>query len=395
MMTNDTGRIVHRFYEFFSGGGMARAGLGEGWQCLYANDIDEKKAASYARNWGHDELQVADVSEVTTGDLPEMAGLAWASFPCQDLSLAGSGSGLEGKRSGTFWPFWHLMEALSAEERAPTVIVLENVCGALTSHKGKDFETIGKAVSATGYRFGAVVIDAVYFVPQSRPRLFIVAVQEDIDIPNEVTLDGPDNQWHSGMLIGAYERLSKPNRDNWIWWSLPRPPERRTVLADLIEEEPIGVRWHTRSETRYLMSLMSDVNRKKVTTAKKAGQRMVGTIYRRTRPNGNSGRTQRAEIRFDNIAGCLRTPVGGSSRQTIMFVDGAKVRSRLLTPREASRLMGLSDDYELPENYNDAYYLAGDGLVVPVVRHLAAHVLEPVLTAAERIEQVGSNVNGR
>ena len=41
--------------------------------------------------------------------------------------------------------------------------------------------------------------------------------------------------------------------------------------------------------------------------------------------------------------------------------------------------MGLSDDYILPKNYNDAYHLAGDGVAVPVVRHLAEHILEPIL----------------
>ena len=386
-MTNDTERGVHRFYEFFAGGGMARAGLGAGWRCLYANDIDEKKAASYACNWGGEELQIGDVNAVTTQDLPGTAALSWASFPCQDLSLAGSGSGLKGDRSGTFWPFWRLMEALKEECRAPSMIVLENVCGALTSHQGKDFTTISKAISGTGYRFGAVVMDAVRFVPQSRPRLFIVAVREDLVIPDTVTRDGPDDQWYSRSLIGAYERLPNPLRKNWLWWSLQQPPARNTVLADLIEEEPVGVQWHTRKETRHLLSLMSDVHYKKVTAAKRAGRRMVGAVYRRMRPDGAGGRTQRAEVRFDNIAGCLRTPVGGSSRQTILIVDEVKVRSRLLSPREASRLMGLPDEYELPEKYNDAYYLAGDGLVVPVVRHLAAHVLEPVLAAATRSDK--------
>ncbi len=373
---------MHGFYEFFAGGGMARAGLGEGWHCLYANDINEKKAESYVRNWGDDELQVADVKAVTTDDLPGIAELSWASFPCQDLSLAGNYSGLKGERSGTFWPFWHLMDALKAEERGPTTIVLENVCGALTSHKGKDFHAIAKAIRDAGYRFGAVVIDAVHFVPQSRPRLFVVAVREGVNIPNTVTLDGPDKQWHSRALVSAYERLSKPCQGNWIWWSLPTPTPRETKLSHLIDEDPIGVGWHTRDETRYLLDLMSDVNREKVAAAKNAGRRMVGAIYRRTRSDGNGGRTQRAEIRFDDIAGCLRTPVGGSSRQTIMIVDDTDVCSRLLSPREAARLMGLLDDYKLPKNYNDAYYLVGDGLVVPVVRHLAAHVLEPVLSTA-------------
>ena len=375
---------MRRFYEFFAGGGMARMGLGQGWRCLYANDIDEKKASSYALNWGDAELQVADVNAVTTNDLPGTADLAWASFPCQDLSLAGNYSGLKGERSGTFWPFWNLIIELEAEQRPPKAIVLENVCGALTSHKGKDFTVIGKAISDLGYKFGAVIIDAVHFVPQSRPRLFLLAVRECVDIPATLTIDGPNDQWYSKALIGAYERLSESCQDYWIWWSLRSAPPRDTVLADLIEEEPIGVKWHTQDQTRYLLGLMSDLNRQKVIAAKNLGRRMVGAMYRRTRPDGNGGRTQRAEIRFDDIAGCLRTPVGGSSRQTIMIVERTNVRSRLLSPREAARLMGLPDGYKLPENYNDAYYLAGDGLVVPAVRHLATHVLEPLVDAANK-----------
>jgi DNA (cytosine-5)-methyltransferase 1 len=88
---------------------------------------------------------------------------------------------------------------------------------------------------------------------------------------------------------------------------------------------------------------------------------------------------QRAEVRFDEIAGCLRTPAGGSSRQIILVVDGSKVRSRLLSGREAARLMGLDDDYKLPARYNDAYHVAGDGVVVPVVSHLASALVEPIL----------------
>ena len=75
--------------------------------------------------------------------------------------------------------------------------------------------------------------------------------------------------------------------------------------------------------------------------------------------------------------------MGGSSRQTIMIVEGDEARSRLLSPREAARLMGLPEDYTLPDNYNEAYHLAGDGLVVPVIRHIAKNILEPVLAASE------------
>src|SRR5215469_7340482 len=153
------------YYEFFAGGGMARAGLGAEWNCLLANDIDKKKAASYAANWGDQHLIVKDVAELTSQQIPGSADLAWASFPCQDLSLAGDGAGLKGERSGTFWPFWRLMEFLNQENRGPRLIVLENVCGALASHNGKDFASIGDALAGS-YRFGAVIMDAVHFVPQ-------------------------------------------------------------------------------------------------------------------------------------------------------------------------------------------------------------------------------------
>jgi DNA (cytosine-5)-methyltransferase 1 len=133
--------------------------------------------------------------------------------------------------------------------------------------------------------------------------------------------------------------------------------------------------------------MMSPINRAKVESAKSEGRRIVGTIYKRTRRDENGAKVQRAEVRFDDVSGCLRTPVGGSSRQTVIVVEGKSVRSRLLSAREAARLMGLSDSYQLPSNYNDAYHLVGDGLVLPVVRHLAEHLLEPVLSAATLAER--------
>jgi DNA (cytosine-5)-methyltransferase 1 len=259
------------------------------------------------------------------------------------------------------------------------MVVLENVCGALTSHGGKDFAAIGAALAGGGYRFGALVMDAVRFVPQSRPRLFVVAMRKERAIPPHLPSPEPGPLWHPPNLVNAYEKLSERSKDAWVWWSLPAPPARRLRFADVIEDEPQGVSWHTPAETERLLSLMSPINRKKVEQAMRMGKRMVGGIYKRTRKDENGSRVQRAEVRFDDVAGCLRTPVGGSSRQIIMIVEGKKVRTRLLAPREGARLMGLPDTYKLPANYNDAYHLAGDGVVVPVVRFLAAHLLEPLL----------------
>jgi DNA (cytosine-5)-methyltransferase 1 len=363
-----------KYYEFFAGGGMASAGLGAGWECVFANDFCPNKADAYKSNWGAKHLCVGDIADVKLEQLNEAADLAWASFPCQDLSLAGNGKGLKGEHSGVFWDFVDLMKELRAAKRAPKIIALENVLGAITSHDGDDFQEIIRATAALGYRVGAMVIDAVHFVPQSRPRLFVVALDRRFAPPVSLHSDGPTAAWHPTAIIRAHNELPHELKDEWIWWRLPEPEAGTRTLEEIIEEEPEGVEWHTAEETKRLLDLMTDLNKKKVEQAKSAGQIKVGTIYKRTRYG-----KQRAEVRFDGIAGCLRTPRGGSSRQTIIVVNKNEVRSRLLSPREAARLMGLDDEYVLPQRRNEAYRLIGDGVAVPVVSHLARHIFEPAL----------------
>lgn len=371
------------FYEFFAGGGMARLGLGPGWQSVFANDWCEKKGASYRRNFSPAaELHVGDVNMVTPEMLPPGASLAWASFPCQDLSLAGNGLGLKGDRSGTFWPFWNLILELKKKGRPVPLVVIENVEGLLTSNGGEDFNSLVTVVSRAGYRVGAMVMDAALFLPQSRPRLFVVAVNKSLPIPSSIIQSEPQPLWHTKTMVAGVKALPETVRRAWVWWNPPCPQQRVLRLSDVIEEEPTGVRWHTKEETNRLIAMMSDANLEKLRFAQRSKVRMVGAVYKRTR-EFNGAKIQRAEVRFD-ISGCLRTPAGGSSRQIVLAVEGKKVRSRLLSAREAARLMGVPDRYVLPERYNAAYHLMGDGLAVPVVRHVAAHVLEPILAGGRR-----------
>lgn len=359
---------------------MARAGLGRDWTCLFANDFDHKKGLTYQANWGTGgELRVGDVNAVTLGDLPGRADLIWGSFPCQDLSLAGGGAGLRGERSGTFYPFWKILTDLVASGRAPKLVALENVVGTLTSHGGKDFAAICQTFADAGYRYGALVINASLFVPQSRPRLFVIGVRDDVEIDPALLTPEPLEPFHTLGLCNAIDGVTSAARDKLVWWNIPTPPHRNSTFVDLIEENPTGVSWHTSAETEKLLGMMSAMNLAKVSAAKRAGRRMVGGVYKRTRLDENGVKVQRAEIRFDDIAGCLRTPAGGSSRQTIVVIDGSHIRSRLISTRETARLMGLDDDYRLPKNYNEAYHLTGDGVAVPVVRHLAHHIFEPLL----------------
>jgi len=318
-------------------------------------------------------MLAGDISLLSTADLPGQPTLAWASFPCQDLSAAGRGLGLTGSRSGTFWAFWKHMESLKKEYRAPKIIVLENVCGAITSNQGRDFSVIAESLVNSGYRVGAIIIDAVHFVPQSRPRLFIIAVEATISISEQLIRTDPSGLWHPRNIVEAKYNLSAKVQEAWVWWNLPHPPIRGTTFATVIESEPTGVKWNSEVVTQSLLSMMTPVNLLKVQKAQSSGELKIGALYKRTR-NGLC----RAEVRFDDVAGCLRTPTGGSSRQTIMVIKGRSIQTRLLSSREAARLMGLPENYTLPKSYNEAYHLVGDGVAVPVVEFLNQTLLQPI-----------------
>lgn len=204
-----TERRLPTFFEFFAGGGMARAGLQPDWQCLFANDFDARKVDTYRANWGEKEIAHGDIRTLAVGTLPVGVELIWASFPCQDLSLAGGGAGLKGNRSGTFWPFWSLVKNLIAEGRGPQTIVLENVCGTLTSHDGKDFEAICGALADSGFYVGAMVVDAALFVPQSRPRLFVVGTRREPSALPTLVRQAPSPLWHPAALLRAHEALPR------------------------------------------------------------------------------------------------------------------------------------------------------------------------------------------
>jgi DNA (cytosine-5)-methyltransferase 1 len=365
---------VYRFYDFFAGAGLATLGLSPDWECVWANDIDHRKESVYAANFGPDHYVCDDIANLRATDLPRPANLAWASFPCQDLSLAGWRRGLSASRSGTFWAFWRILHDLLGRGERPPIVVIENVAGLLY---GDAFAGLCEALAGLETQFGAMVLDAKHFVPQSRTRVFLVCVDSRVDY-SQFRADTPIARWTPQSLEAALDRLDGGLRDLWRWWHLPVPEAKRPHLSRIVERKPTGVQWHSEEETQYLISLMSDTNRAKVEEAAQTGKRHVGFLYRRMR-NGH----QRAEVRFDGVSGCLRTPRGGSSRQTVVVVDKGTIRSRLLSPREAARLMGAEDTFLLPDRYNDAYKAMGDGVVVPVVRWLSQQLLLPIAEHAE------------
>lgn len=369
-MDRDSGAPL---FEFFAGGGLARLGLEPGFRCVFANDIDAAKAAAYRRAFGEGQMRKGDIWNLSPIELPGAAALAWASFPCQDLSLAGERRGLGAPRSGAFWGFHQLIGQLVDANRAPEVLALENVSGLLSSHDGSDFAALVHALDDLGYRVGALEIDAALFTPQSRPRLFVVAARR---APAALIASGPSEPFHSQGLRNAVARMPDGLRKRFVWWRLDAPAKRNTRLADVLDDDA-SVAWNSAAQTERLVSQMSPLQRARLEALRESGRREVGAVFRRIRID-HGQRVQRAEARFDGLAGCLRTPAGGSSRQLLLFVEGDEIRSRLLTPREAARLMGVPEDYPLPESQTAALHLVGDAVCVPVVRWLSQHLLAPL-----------------
>jgi DNA (cytosine-5)-methyltransferase 1 len=359
--------------EFFAGGGLAGIGLADaGFHTLLANDIDPAKARAFRANHPDVPLHEGDVWDLTPADLPGTPDLCWASSPCQDVSLAGARGGLEARRSGAFWGFWRLMQGLANEGRAPRAVVIENVVGLLTSAGGRDFAAVCKALTEGGYRVGALEMDAGLWLPQSRPRLFIVGLKDaGAETP------APGGAFHSPRLIAAHARLPQEVKANWAWWSLPAPPRRNLDLAAVLEADA-AVDWLDAAQTHALLALAAPLHRARLEAALASGERRVAAAFRRVRTE-NGVKVQRLELRLDGLAGCLRTPSGGSSRQYVLVCEGGQIRARRLTGRECARLMGLTESWRLPPSESAALKLMGDAVAVPVVRALAEGLLAPAL----------------
>lgn len=359
---------------------MARAGLGPNWKCMLANDINPMKCAVYRENWEANELFEGDISELPSHLLHQVVDLYWASSPCQDFSLAGAGKGLSGKKSSVFYPWLKQVTKAVDSGFAPKMIAFENVTGLMSANSGKDFALVVNSIVKLGYLVGATIVDARDFLPQSRPRLFVIGIRKDLRVPTKLIGRRADNT--NKLIDNAFSSLSDISKESWVWWKLPLQNACSPTLSSIVQVHNSDQEWFSAEKTHKLIQMMNETHRMKLFDAQKSGILTFGTVYKRGRPNETGRIVQRAELRLDGIAGCLRTPGGGSSRQILMMIQGDDVKARLLSRREAANLMGLPKDYILPSKYNDAYLLAGDGVAVPVVRYLAETIFEPVLMAS-------------
>lgn len=357
--------------EFFAGIGLMRIGLeNAGWRIAFANDIDHDKWRMYVDHFGDTgEFIVDDIHKLQLSQVPSVS-LATASFPCNDLSLAGSRHGLAGAQSSAFWGFIDILKGMKREHRLPPLVLLENVTGFLTSHDGRDFENALLALNDLGYAVDAFIIDASRFVPQSRQRMFVIGSQTR---EAGILHDAP-GFYESEVRPPALASFILMHPDIvWRVRDLPSLPKSMKRIEAILEDLPANHQmWWSRPRCEYMLNQMSPKHRAQADAMIRGDTIAYGTVFRRVR-NGKC----MAELRTDGIAGCLRTPRGGSGRQILFAAGKGRFSVRLLTPRECARLMG-ADDFVLKVSLNQALFGFGDAVCVPVIEWIARNYLNPI-----------------
>ena len=388
MSVNPPSSFPNTFAEFFAGIGLMRLGLEQaGWKILYANDIDPVKQKIYQNNFKdkQNHFQLGDIHELLSKEIPTVT-LATASFPCTDLSLAGRREGLIGKNSSAYWGFIKVLKEM--ENRKPRIVLLENVEGFLTSNGGKDFKEALLALNGLGYAVDAFIVDASKFVPQSRVRLFVVGKRTltSNNVVNSPQLSFYQSEVRPKKLADFI--LSNPDI-NWSIRQLGGLPKRSNTLSDIVDNTTNDSgEWWNEERVLYLLQQTYERHRHILESAKSRNEYSYFTAFRRVR-NGKS----MAEIRSDGIAGCLRTPKGGSARQILLKVGFGEIKIRLLSPRECARLMG-ADDFLITSSTNEALFGFGDAVCVPVVRWIAENYLTPLINELNNKLQLAESQYG-
>ncbi len=366
--------------EFFAGIGLVRLALErQGWKVVFANDIDPDKAEMYRHNWPLDDhLLVGDIHVINADEVPA-CDLFTASFPCNDLSIAGRWEGLSGKESSAFWGLVRILREMG--DRRPPLVMIENVVGFLMSHGGRDFEQALLALNDCGYTVDALILNAVHWTPQSRARLFVLCQQDEGQDCRSFALTSDARPRAMFDFINSHQNI------RWNIRDVPPLPKPNTRLADIVEDLPDDhPHWWNRKRTEYFMNQMSE--RHEIDAKRMIGGKSVSyaTAFRRVR-HGKS----MAELRTDGIAGCLRTPRGGSGRQILFKAGRGRYQVRLLSARECARLQGVPDDYLIHVPLNQALFGFGDAVCVPAIEWIVANYLTPIARELGQFESRGGS----
>ena len=204
--------------SLFSGsGGLDLGFLATGkFEIVFANDFNYQACETYAHNIGN-HIICEDISNLK--NLPEV-DLIVGGPPCQGFSTANPARSFDDPRNQLFKEYARIID-----EVKPKMFLMENVSGMVTMEKGKVFELIKKELSNCGYKLFSKLLNAKdYGVPQSRRRMIVIGVRNDIDkkfiFPNpthsednyvtvgQALFDNPISKYNPNHKIGKITDLN-------------------------------------------------------------------------------------------------------------------------------------------------------------------------------------------
>ena len=332
---------------------------------MFANDISDTKLKTYVANFGPGEFLREDIRLIAGEVIPDV-DIATASFPCTDLSIAGNRAGLDGKESSMVREFVRVLREM--RDRRPNLVLLENVRGLASSKDGSDLAETIESLNMLNYTCDLLMVDARWFLPQSRPRLFVVA---------SAPLLMQTADWGASRLRPRWtQEFVEANPQLGMQAAiLPDPPDWRGELDGFLEDLPMNHEfWWEATRTDAFLKTLSPIQARRVETMRRTERPTFATAFRRTRDGKPVW-----EVRGDGIAGCLRTGRGGSSRQALVRASQGNVQVRWLTAREYANLQGAPEIQFGPVTEAQARFAMGDGVCVPVVAWLVRQYLLPLL----------------
>lgn len=311
------------FIDLFAGiGGMRLAYEKAGGRCVYSNEWNKFSAQTYEANYG--EVPDGDITQVNARQIPDHDILV-AGFPCQPFSIAGVSkkqslgreTGFKDKTQGTL--FFDVCRVIEAKR--PKAFMLENVKNLKSHDKGRTFKVIMEALDELDYEVFHAVLDGQAYVPQHRERIILVGFDRKrfgADIDFEFAL---------------------------------RPPKRKPVLGDILEEEVDDKYTLTDRLWSYLQGYA-------------AKHKAAGNGFGFGMP------------KLDGVTRTLSARYYKDGSEILIAQEGANPRR--LTPRECARLQGFPESFVIPVSDTQAYRQFGNSVVVPLMTDVARLVVKMV-----------------
>lgn len=192
--------------SLFSGaGGLDLGFVKAGHHILWANDLYGDAVETYRKNIG-EHIVCEDITKVDTSSIPD-CDIVIGGFPCQGFSVANTKRHEDDERNILYRQLIRVIK-----DKKPKFFLAENVKGILSIGKGQVFQMILDDFKSMGYKVKYKVLNAAdYGVPQTRLRVIIVGVRNDIDF--EYTYPAPTNSKDGDDGLPRWVSVSEALRD--------------------------------------------------------------------------------------------------------------------------------------------------------------------------------------